>query len=74
MTWFGSPVGWYSTVGLLGQDGDALLALEIPRVHDPVDDRLVGAEDARLAQHRVDQRGLAVVDVGDDGDVAQVVA
>ena len=25
-----------------------------------------------LAEHRVDERGLAVVDVGDDGDVAQV--
>ena len=30
--------------------------------------------DARLAQHRVDERRLAVVDVGDDGEVAQVVA
>ena len=28
----------------------------------------------RLAEHRVDQRGLAVVDVGDDGHVADVVA
>ena len=36
--------------------------------------RLVGAEGAGLAEHRVDERGLAVVDVGDDGDVAQVVA
>ena len=35
---------------------------------------LVGAEGARLPEHRVDQRGLAVVDVGDDGDVAQVLA
>ena len=31
-------------------------------------------EGACLAQHRVDQRGLAVVDVGDDRDVAQVGA
>ena len=35
---------------------------------------LVGAEDARLAQHEVDERGLAVVDVGDDGDVADLLA
>ena len=27
-----------------------------------------------LPEHRVDERRLAVVDVGDDGDVAQVVA
>ena len=59
---------------LLGQDRDALLALEVARVHDPVDDGLVRAERAGLAEHRVDEGGLAVVDVGDDGDIAQVVA
>ena len=59
---------------LLGEDRDPLLALEIARIHDPVDDRLVRAEGAGLAEQGVDQRGLAVVDVGDDGDVAQVGA
>ena len=59
---------------LLGEDRDALLALEVARVHDPVHDGLVGAEGAGLAQHRVHERGLAVVDVRDDGDVAQVGA
>ena len=59
---------------LLGEDRDALLALEVAGIHDPVDDDLVRAEHAGLAEHRVDERGLAVVDVGDDGDVAQVVA
>jgi hypothetical protein len=29
---------------------------------------------ARLAQHGVDQGGLAVVDMGDDGDIAQIGA
>ncbi len=33
--------------------------------------RLVGAEHAGLGEQLVHQRGLAVVDVGDDGDVAQ---
>ena len=37
-------------------------------------DVLVGAEGARLPEHGVDQRRLAVVDVGDDGDVADVLA
>ena len=60
--------------GVLGQDRDALLALEVHRVHDPVGDLLVGPERAGLAQHGVDEGGLAVVDVGDDGDVAQVAA
>src|SRR5262249_17618609 len=57
---------------VLRHDRDALLALEIDRVHDSLDHVLVRAEDARLPQHRVDQRGLAVVDVGDDGDVPDV--
>ena len=60
--------------GVLGEDRDALLALEVVRVHDPLVDVLVGAEDAGLPEHGVDQRGLAVVDVGDDGDVAQIIA
>ncbi len=34
------------------------------------DQVLVGGEGARLLEQLVDQRGLAVVDVGDDGDVA----
>src|SRR5262249_1001834 len=37
-------------------------------------DFLVGAEHARLPQQRVDEGGLAVVDVGDDGEVAQIRA
>jgi hypothetical protein len=32
------------------------------------------AEGARLLEQLVDQRGLAVVDVGDDGDIAQIHA
>src|SRR5215468_2118972 len=59
---------------VLGHDGDALLALEVDRVHDPFGDVLVGAEGAALPQHGVDQRRLAVVDVGDDGEVAQRLA
>ena len=60
--------------GVLGEDGDAALALEVVRVHRAVGDHLAAAELPRLAQEAVDQRGLAVVDVGDDGDVADVWA
>ena len=56
--------------GVLGQDGDAALALEVGVVHRALGDALVGAEDAALVQQGVHERGLAVVDVGDDGDVA----
>ena len=62
--------------GVLREDRDALLALEVAGVHDPLGDALglVRGEGAGLAQHRVDERGLAVVDVGNDGDVAEVGA
>ncbi len=55
---------------VLGQDGDAALPFEVVAVHHPLLQMLVSGEHARLAQELVDQRGLAVVDVGDDGDVA----
>jgi hypothetical protein len=60
--------------GVLGADGDALLALEIHGIHQPLDLRLrlVGAEGARLLEQAIDERGLAVIDVRDDGDVANV--
>ena len=56
--------------GVLGQDGDAALALEVGVVHGALGDALVAAERAALPQQAVHEGGLAVVDVGDDGDVA----
>ena len=58
--------------GRLGEDRDAALALQVVGVHRALDLPLVLAEGAGLLQQTVDQRGFAVVDVGDDGDVAQV--
>ena len=60
--------------GVLGEDRDALLALEVDRVHDALVHVLVLAEGAGLPEQRVDERRLAVVDVGDDRDVAEIVA
>ena len=60
--------------GVLRHDGDALLALEVDRVHHPLGDRLMLTEDAALPEHRIHQGGLAVVDVGDDRQVADVVS
>src|SRR4029077_252969 len=56
--------------GVLGQDGDAALAFEVVGIHHPVDEFLVDAEDAALAEHGVDERGFAVVDVSNYGDIA----
>ena len=55
---------------VLGQNGDATLALLVVGVKDALLDLLVCAEGVRGAQELVHKRGLAVVDVGDDGDVA----
>ena len=58
--------------GHLGEDGDAALALEVVRIHGALGDLLVVAEGAGLGEQPVDQGGLAMIDMGDDGDVAQV--
>ena len=55
---------------VLGEDGDAALTLDVVRVHDALAHLLVRGEGAGLLQQAVDERGLAVVDVRDDGDVA----
>ena len=52
-------------------DRDPALALDIRIVHDPLFDLLVGPERTGLAQQSIQQGGLAVIDVGDDGDVAE---
>ena len=53
------------------EDRDAPLALLVVGVHDAVDDRLMGGEDAGLAEEGIDQGGLAMVDVGDQSDVTE---
>jgi hypothetical protein len=60
--------------GVLGEDRDPLLLLQVHRVHHPLGHVLAFAEGAGLPEHGVDERRLAVVDVGDDGAVAQVVS
>jgi hypothetical protein len=56
--------------GVFCQDGDAALFFKLVRIHDALGDGLVGAEGASLAQKRIDEGGLSVIDVGNDGDVA----
>ena len=57
---------------VLGEDRDPPLALEVVRIGDQLTGRIRVAEDVRLLEQPIDERGLAVVDVGDDGDVAQL--
>ena len=58
--------------GDLGEDGDAALALEVVGIHHAVDVLLMGAEDAALVEHGVHESGLAMIDVRDDGDIADI--
>src|SRR5699024_6094849 len=60
--------------GVLGQDRDALLPLQVTAVHHPFAAGAALADGAGLARHGIDEGCLTVVDVGDDGDVAQVAA
>ena len=43
--------------------------LQFVRIHHPFGQGFVGAEGAGLAQHSIHECRLAMVDVGDDGDI-----
>ena len=55
--------------GVLGQNRDAALALQIGVVHHPFGHLLIGPERAALPEQRIDQGGLAMVDVRDDREI-----
>ena len=59
---------------VLCKDGDAALALQRVAVHHAFLDDLVVAEQAAELEHLVHERGLAVVDMRDDGDIPQVLS
>ena len=61
--------------GVLGADRDALLLFQVHGIHQALDLglSLVGAEGSGLLQKAVDEGGLAVVDVGDDRDISDVL-
>ena len=58
---------------VLGEDRDAPLALQVVGVEDLLADQLRVAIPAALPQHAIDKRRLAVVNVGDNGDVSHVL-
>ena len=59
--------------GVLGQDRNAALSFQRVGVHNQSAHLLVVPKDLALFQQSVDQSGLAVVDVGYDGQVANGV-
>ena len=56
--------------GVLCQNGNAALTLDVARVHDTLFYHLIFAESASLLEHLIDQSSLAMVNVRNDGDVA----
>ena len=56
---------------ILCQDRDATFPFQIIGVHNTVHNFLIFAVHAALLEHFVDEGGLAVVDVGDDGYIAK---
>ena len=55
--------------GILGENGDATLPLQIAGVHDPVHRGLILPVDAALLEHFIHQCGLAMVNMGNDGNI-----
>jgi hypothetical protein len=58
--------------GVLGEDGDPALPLQRIGIHHALGDDLVVPEGASLPEQLVDERGLAMIDVGDDGDITNL--
>ena len=58
---------------VLGADGDAFFLLQIHGIHHADFGLLVGAECSRLLEELVHERGLSVVNVGDDCDVTNFI-
>ena len=56
--------------GIFRKDGDAAFAFKGVAVHNAIFNLLILAEGATLFKHFVNQRGFAVVDVGDNCNVS----
>ena len=70
-------VDFHALVGegnVFGENGDTALALEVVAIEHAFVIKLAGAELAALLENAIDERRLAVIDVGDDDDVADVGA
>ena len=59
--------------GILGGDGDTALPLQVVGVHHAVHHGLVLPVHAGLLEHLIHQSGLAMIDVGDNGNISQIL-
>src|SRR6185369_6076636 len=60
--------------GVLGENGDAPLTLQIVGVHDALNCRGTFAENMGLLEHSVNQSGFTMIDVGDYCDITNVIS
>jgi len=58
---------------VLGKDGDALFLFQVTGVHDALAGVLMVAKGASLTEHGVNQGRLSVVNVGNDGNVSNII-
>ena len=66
-------VAFVAHADVLGEDGDAAFALEVVVVEDEFAGLLVVAEELGLMKHTVDEGGLAMVDVGYNSNITNVL-
>ena len=59
---------------VLGEDRDAAFPLQVIGIENAVLRQLSVTKQAALTEHCVDQRGFAVIDVSNDGNVSEIVA
>ncbi len=57
---------------ILRQNGDPAFLFQVVVVHDAFSDLLVSGERTCLRQQFIDQGSFAVIDVGDNGDIAKL--
>jgi len=57
---------------VLGENRDSAFLFKVIGIHDSLDHLLIIPEGASLPQHVIDERGLSMVDMRDDGDVPDI--
>jgi hypothetical protein len=60
--------------GVLSQNSNTPFPFQVVGIHHPFNNRLIVAENIRLSQHPINQGGLAVVNVGNNGNISYIFA
>ena len=77
MSWSINDVDFNASIGdgrVFCQDSDAALALLVVTIHNQLAHLLILAEDMTLLEQTVHKRGFAVIDVSNNGNIANIVS